>query len=65
MTDIVPRLRNALNLPHEEKSLFTLGLLMKEASDTIEQLRLEKDRAIEGKALANDLVRLLQNEVRW
>jgi hypothetical protein len=36
-----------------------------EAADKIEQLRLERDRALEGQSLANDLVRLLQNEVRW
>jgi hypothetical protein len=39
--------------------------LCDEAADEIEQLRMERDRALEGKSLANDLVRLLQNEVRW
>jgi hypothetical protein len=55
-TDIVNRLRDTTSHDY---------LLCEEAADKIEQLRMERDRALEGKALANDLVRLLQNEVRW
>jgi hypothetical protein len=60
-TDIVPRLRDQLDYGPEERSL----ALYEEAANKIEQLRLERDKALEGQSLANDLVRLLQNEVRW
>jgi hypothetical protein len=59
-TDIIARLRDQLDYGPEERSL----ALYEEAADEIEQLRMERDKALEGKSLANDLVRLLQNEVR-
>jgi hypothetical protein len=58
-TDIVERLRGKYAVVENEPTLCD------EAADEIEQLRMERDRALEGKSLANDLVRLLQNEVRW
>jgi hypothetical protein len=58
-TDIVARLRDVSEGNSTDCDLWS------EAADEIEQLRMERDRALEGKSLANDLVRLLQNEVRW
>jgi hypothetical protein len=63
MTDIVARLRKEASDTYDEIS--APESLWAEAADEIEQLRMERDRALEGKSLANDLVRLLQNEVRW
>jgi hypothetical protein len=60
-TDIVTRLRDWF----ETESGLNIEELITEAANEIEQLRMERDEARAESSCANDLVRLLQNEVRW
>jgi hypothetical protein len=65
MTDIVARLRNGAGLIVDDVGGVQINLvLLDEAADEIEQLRMERDEARAESSCANDLVRLLQNEVR-
>jgi hypothetical protein len=60
-TDIVTRLRDWF----ETESGLNIEEVITEAANEIEQLRMERDEARAESSCANDLVRLLQNEVRW
>jgi outer membrane murein-binding lipoprotein Lpp len=69
-TDIVVRLRTLVE--HYPATLEIAKDDLIEAADEIEQLRDERDAAraeassaFDQTARANDLIRLLQNEVRW
>jgi hypothetical protein len=64
-TDIVERLRNGAGLILDDVGGVQINLvLLDEAADEIEQLRMERDEARSEASCANDQVNKLLNEVR-